>query len=100
MLKEMQRNETLELVLAVFVFALWATLLSVPWVLWRRVGFVPAIASGMVIPFAWIVVFGGTCRSAGLGGSLLALAQFFSGVLWLVIVAIAGVIRLFNGWMG
>jgi len=65
---------------------LWLLGLALPFLGWHFVGIGVASAVGFLVPAIWIMTMPCTCMDGGgLGGSLLAMVQFLSGVIWSVV---------------
>jgi hypothetical protein len=71
--------------------ALWLTGLILPFVGWHMFGIGAASVIGLCVPLLWLMTMPCTCMDGGgLGGSLLAMVQVISGMIW----AIVGIILL------
>jgi hypothetical protein len=87
-------NAEHKVTLSVIAFlALWLTGLILPFVGWHFFSIGAASVIGLCVPLLWLCTMPCTCMDGGgLGGSLLAMVQVISGLIW-AIVGIIVVIR-------
>ncbi len=86
----MTRSQKFAITASAFI-GLWLLGLVLPFLGWHFFDLRVACAVGLVVPILWIVTMPCTCMDGGgIGASLLALAQVFSGLIW----AIVGIILL------
>ena len=86
----MTQSQKFAITASVFI-GLWLLGLALPFLGWHFFDLRVGCAVGFLVPILWIVTMPCTCMDGGgLGGSLLALVQVLSGVIWAVVGIILG----------
>ncbi len=80
-------RESQKFAISVCIFlGLWAVGLVLPFASWHFFGINVAVAVGVLVPVVWLMTMPCTCMDGGgLGGSLLAMIQLLSGLVWAVV---------------